>query len=442
MYKQVEFTREALYQMVWERPVLVLAKEIGVSDVALAKACRKAGIPLPNRGHWAIVKAGRTIKTPALPGPKSGQLETVVFTVMENPPPKVPKPDPPAGPTIEIPTELIKPHRLVAELKAAAKGAREDKGVLALNYEKVLRVRTSASQLQRASILLDTLFKQFEERGYKVRLSEKGGETELVLKEGVVTFRLDERTKQTVPPLPPPRPPGRRGEHYYEPWRPAYILVGTGEFTLEFGKYRIKSCPNTWKDRASTPLEAQLHEVMAALPLWEAELLADRLEREERAAREREAEKHRIAAARAEEIYRLQRVKLVNHLRAWERAERLRHFIAAFEQKGDQSPEAQLWLKWANLQVQELDPLCSDMKAVINPTVELSEYFTGRGSWEKQPRDWWDLDPKKQSFPESVEDAEDELDEEVDETYTASQPDALTTKSAWHPNQWYTRLHR
>ncbi len=442
MNRQVEFTREALYQMVWERPVLVLAKEIGVSDVALAKACRKAGIPLPNRGHWAIVKAGRTIKTPVLPAHKPGQPETVVFTVMENPPPKVPKPDPPAGPAIEIPTELIKPHRLVAELKAAAKGAREDNGVFALNYGKVLRVRTSASQLQRVLILLDMLFKQFEERGYSVRIAEKGGETELVLKEGVVSFRLDERTTKTVPLPPPPRPPGRRGEHYHEPWRPASILVGTGEFTMEFGRYALRGCQTTWKDRAKASLEAQLHDVIAALPSWEATLRAARIEREEREARERAAEKRRIAAARAEEILRLQRVNLINQLRAWEHAERLRHFIAAFEQKGDQSPEAQAWLEWATLQVQDLDPLCSDLKAVADPSVELSDYFTGRGSWEKQPRDWWYIDPKKQSFLQSVDDFEEESEEEASEADASSGPDDLGAKPAWHPNQWYTRLHR
>jgi hypothetical protein len=159
MYKQVEFTREALYQMVWERPVLVLAKEIGVSEVALAKACRKAGVPLPTRGHWAIIKAGRTIKTPALPAPKPGQPETVVFTVMENPPPKPTKVEIPAGPRIAMPTELIRPHRLVAELKAAAKDRKEDKGVIPFNYHKHLRVRTSVAQLERALILMDTLIK-------------------------------------------------------------------------------------------------------------------------------------------------------------------------------------------------------------------------------------------------------------------------------------------
>lgn len=102
MYKQIEFTREDLYNMVWERPVLVIAKKIGVSDVAVAKACRKAGIPLPNRGHWAIVKSGRAVKTPPLPKPKLDQPDSVWFTVLENPPPKLPKVEIPNGPLIEI----------------------------------------------------------------------------------------------------------------------------------------------------------------------------------------------------------------------------------------------------------------------------------------------------------------------------------------------------
>jgi hypothetical protein len=218
--------------------------------------------------------------------------------------------------------------------------------------------------------------------------------------------------------------------------------VGSGEFTLQFSR-GISDCPNTWKDRAKTPLEAQLHEVIAAIPAWENALLANRIEREERAAREQAAEKRRIAAARAEEILRLQREKLVNQLCAWERAERLRRFIAAFEQKGDQSPEAQVWLEWANLQVQDLDPLCSKLKEITDPQVALSDYFTGRGSWEKQPRDWWDIAPKgRRPLPELAEDSGEEFEDEVGEGSASSQPDTLGAKPAWHPNQWYTRLHR
>jgi len=43
------YEREKLYQEVWEEPVLVVAKRYGVSDVALAKACRRLAVPLPPR---------------------------------------------------------------------------------------------------------------------------------------------------------------------------------------------------------------------------------------------------------------------------------------------------------------------------------------------------------------------------------------------------------
>lgn len=49
MYVEKTFTPQQLFKMVWERPVLIIAKEIGVSDVGLSKACRKAGITLPTR---------------------------------------------------------------------------------------------------------------------------------------------------------------------------------------------------------------------------------------------------------------------------------------------------------------------------------------------------------------------------------------------------------
>lgn len=442
MYKQKAFTREELYRLVWERPVLSVAKEIGVSDVAVAKACRKAGIPLPSRGHWAIVNAGKTVKTPPLPKSQAGQSDSISFSILENAPPMVSRTELPTGPSIEIPTELVKPHRLVAELKAAAKGQREDKGVIPLNYHKFLRVKTSVAQLERALILMDTLIKQFEDKGYKVRVSEKDGQTELVLKEGVVAFRLDERTKRVAPPPPPSRPPGRRGEHYHEPWQPTFVLVGTGEFTLSFDRYRLGSCPNNWKDRAGSPIEARLHEVVAAVPSWNEKLLADQIQKEEREAREQVAKARLVNAARADEILRLQRVKLVNGLRSWERAERLRRFIAAFEASSDQSPDASAWLAWANLQAQALDPLCSNVQSLTDPRVPLSDYFTGRGPWEKQPMDWWYFDPKERTSLGLDEDSEDELEDEAGEIKTAGQPNDPGADPAWLPHQWYTRPNR
>jgi hypothetical protein len=56
------FVREQLYELVWREPISKLAKRLGVSDVGLAKACRRAIIPLPGIGHWAKVQHGKKVK--------------------------------------------------------------------------------------------------------------------------------------------------------------------------------------------------------------------------------------------------------------------------------------------------------------------------------------------------------------------------------------------
>jgi len=60
-------TRLELYQRVWNTPVFRLAREFGISDVALAKLCRRRAIPIPPRGYWARLGAGQPVERPRLP---------------------------------------------------------------------------------------------------------------------------------------------------------------------------------------------------------------------------------------------------------------------------------------------------------------------------------------------------------------------------------------
>lgn len=60
--------RQELYDEVWAEPVSIVAQRYGISDVGLAKVCKKHRIPLPGRGYWAKVKAG--IKMSRIPLPK------------------------------------------------------------------------------------------------------------------------------------------------------------------------------------------------------------------------------------------------------------------------------------------------------------------------------------------------------------------------------------
>ena len=62
------YDRDVLYERVWKLTIRILAKEYGVSDVALAKACRRLHVPLPGRGYWAKKAANRPVEArPPLP---------------------------------------------------------------------------------------------------------------------------------------------------------------------------------------------------------------------------------------------------------------------------------------------------------------------------------------------------------------------------------------
>jgi hypothetical protein len=63
-----KYNREVLYEEVWARPMQTLAAKYGISDVGLAKACRKLRVPLPGRGYWAKKAVGKKLpKRPDLP---------------------------------------------------------------------------------------------------------------------------------------------------------------------------------------------------------------------------------------------------------------------------------------------------------------------------------------------------------------------------------------
>ena len=66
------FRRESLHEIVWTAPVTEVAKHLGVSDVGLAKLCRRAAIPTPARGYWARVESGQHVGSAALPPAPAG----------------------------------------------------------------------------------------------------------------------------------------------------------------------------------------------------------------------------------------------------------------------------------------------------------------------------------------------------------------------------------
>ena len=68
----IPVSREALYEEVWTDAVTVVAPRYGLSDVGLVKICKKLGIPVPPRGYWAKLKAGRPTRKLPLPALPAG----------------------------------------------------------------------------------------------------------------------------------------------------------------------------------------------------------------------------------------------------------------------------------------------------------------------------------------------------------------------------------
>jgi hypothetical protein len=50
---KLTITKEELERIVWKKSTTEIARELGVSDVAIARRCKKFGIEKPGRGYWA-----------------------------------------------------------------------------------------------------------------------------------------------------------------------------------------------------------------------------------------------------------------------------------------------------------------------------------------------------------------------------------------------------
>ena len=107
-----EIGRQKLYDLVWAKPASALSEEFGVSDVAIAKRCKKLGVPRPSRGYWAKVEAGKKLRKPPLPS----TADELFYETAQKP----------VGHSKRLPRELSDLHPLATELLRAISSAKPD----------------------------------------------------------------------------------------------------------------------------------------------------------------------------------------------------------------------------------------------------------------------------------------------------------------------------
>ena len=60
-------TRQQLHTLAWQKPMIHLAAELGLSDVGLRKACHRHDVPTPPAGWWAKQAHGKATRIAPLP---------------------------------------------------------------------------------------------------------------------------------------------------------------------------------------------------------------------------------------------------------------------------------------------------------------------------------------------------------------------------------------
>lgn len=369
--------RETLYNEVWTEPVSRVAPRYGLSDVGLAKICRSLAIPIPSRGYWAKVKAGKTMGRAPLP--KLKQADSVATGMVKLSPEKVAvrevarkisarvRNEIPPTPLAE---EASAPHPLIL---AASKRLRKRDGwpenpSLRSAPKEVINLSVTKDALDRALAIADVLLKLLAKQGFEFEIDAEHGVTRVkYLATGTkMEFSLTEYVKRSRHEITPAEERAEkrcfldrvRGDTSISyPYIPRYDFTPTGILTIKVGRWPSKS----WKDTPRTQLEQRLGEVTGGILVLAQEIYAKEQEeaRRKEAHRRTEVRYEFLTTRRANEIERFK--KLETAATNWERAARLRAFADALEEQakagGDLSPEQIDRLAWVRAKADWLDPL-------------------------------------------------------------------------------------
>ena len=189
-------TRTQLYELVWTTPIQKLATRFGLSDVGLAKVCKRHKIPRPPRGYWAKLANGKRVRKFPLSEVKDPSLEEVHFADRGTAAVASPRAekqlavDPAIADLIaaeslpdhriEVATDLRGADPLVQATREALQQAEpDDYGRVSRRWDfpkPCFEVCVGRASAQRALLILHSLVRAFKVRGYKlVEKSDSSG---------------------------------------------------------------------------------------------------------------------------------------------------------------------------------------------------------------------------------------------------------------------------
>ena len=366
--------REELYKMVWSEPVSKLARGYGLSDRGLGKICKRLEIPVPGRGYWQMKKKGLKMPVPPLrPTKKINATGTYIhgkskpqrdgeedhetcdlITAEKMPENK-----------ITVPLSLDSPHDLIVMTQRSLIGAKVDaRGLKQPRARGCLDIHVGQDSIDRAMLIMDTLVKALETRGFDISVAkEPPFSTSVSVMDEVIKFALIEDLDRTERKLTA----AQIKEKEKHPWMYSsqeYDYSPNGILYLRIKNDDSLNTRKTWSDGRRQRLEECLNSFVGGLAKAAIAIKHLRTEREQRELRWQEErrqweESERIRREEEEKLKDLDR-----EVASWQRSQQIRSYIGAVKKWGIQKygeikPDSNLqqWLTWATKQADRLDPL-------------------------------------------------------------------------------------
>ncbi|NMM06965.1 hypothetical protein [Polaromonas sp.] len=348
----MKINREDLYKRVWETPLTKLAKEFNISDVGLAKACRRSKIPTPPVGYWAKVAHGKSVPKPPLPSASDTSLvleperhrqenSSLALTAEEFP-----------GLQVEVLQDLDGLAPFTAATYAhLSKGNADSAGFLVCGSSSLFSCANSAGSIERTAYILNAIERALPLVGARLVRDAENKRLSVDVDGEKITFSIAEKYSRTEHVI----------KHAQYAWmnQRTYEYHFKGELKLTIdGSYAGQK---GWSDGARARLEEKLGNFVVGLV---GAARATRKLREEREAqRLRWEEAAKIRQHKDAQLRKLRAFK--NHFAAeavaWHQYnqayEYLEHLKQSLAGNGEHLAESSSsWLAIAEQSVADLDP--------------------------------------------------------------------------------------
>lgn len=408
---RVTLSRSELYALVWSYPITVLASQWRISDVGLAKVCKRNNVPKPGLGAWAKMQHGHYVSQPHLPREDkdwkihiSGELGISSEdnegepTVWDEERKRVAEFD-----RAEMSEDETSLHQLTEPSGRSLRRCKADyQGMKKVCLKKGFPITCSEEQIERALKIFDCLVKALEERRFQLTFgseekacwyesfSSRSGWTSTseekcvsvltvhVLQETVRIDLIEQTDTRAYNAEEFPRKEGPGSSWWYS--HPSWLYKPNGKLMLRI--LEDVGSRKSWRDGKKQRVEDCIDSFLKGIVNAAESKLLKREERERRE-KERQEQQRRWEEERQQKQMEERRQKqLWLDIEGWEKARRIREYVAAVAKRAEtlkpedaQLVQVQEWIKWANRVADAWDPMKQDVP-------ELSEYGKKIDPWK------------------------------------------------------------